>query len=133
MLSWTQRSDGWYSNGFRIELAGPFRWLLLEGEPDTSSVSLGPRPLAVARSLTECKREAELVVSARARAEVQRRHFAILLLTVAATILLVGSVSSNTAVVVGIVGICLATRSVLTLLGTLLPTFLGQQHEVFYQ
>ena len=40
MLSWTQRSDGWYASGFRIELAEPFRWLLLEGEPDTAAVGV---------------------------------------------------------------------------------------------
>ena len=74
MLSWTKGPDGWYSNGFRIELAEPFRWLLVEVDHQKAQVRIEQQPLAVARSLTECKREAELLAAARQRAELRRKH-----------------------------------------------------------
>jgi hypothetical protein len=132
MLNWTQRSDGWYANGLRIELAAPFRWLLLDSGREIPAVGLGQEPLAVARSLTECKREAELLVAKRRRADRQRRHIMTLLLVVAGTPLLLG-VPSNTNVVIFLIALVLATRSTIALLSSLMPSALGEQHEVFYQ
>lgn len=132
MLTWTQRADGWYSNGFRIELAAPFRWLLLDSEHTPAVVGPEVTPLAVARTLTECKREAELLTAARQRAEVRRRHIVTLLMVLAAApMLFVGS--ANTKIVVGAIVAFLAVRSVSVILGTLLPQAFGEQHEVFYQ
>lgn len=132
MLSWTQRSDGWYSNGFRIALAGPHRWLLLEAKRDTPGVGLEEQALAVARSLTECKREAELVAAKHRRGDIQRRNIATLLLVLASTPLLLGNSSLADGVII-LVALGLATRSITVLLGTLMPRALGEQHEVFYQ
>ena len=133
MLTWTQRSDGWHANGLRIELAAPFRWLLLEAEQkDPTAVHLETKPLAVARSLTECKREAELLMAKRRRRDVQRRQIVTLLLILACTPLLVGTDLAFNAMIV-IAAVTIATRSIIVLLGSLLPQALGEQHEVFYQ
>ena len=134
MLDWTECSEGWRSDGFRIVLAEPFRWLLLdeENQPDQSAVSVGWEPLAVARSLTEAKREAELIASARARAEVRKRHFLTLLLAGGVALLLLGGPITGNELPLLVAGI-VAVRSTAILLGTLLPTAFGMQHEVFYQ
>ncbi len=132
MLTWTQRPDGWYSDGLRIELAAPSRWLLLDNEGSVAPVAIPEQPLAVARSLTECKREAELLMARRRRSDTRRHHVMTLLLVVTATLLLLGP-SGNVNAVIVIVAMALGTRSVTILLGTLLPKALGEQHEVFYQ
>ena len=132
MLSWTQESDGWHSNGFRIELAEPHRWLLLDKKEQIPSVRQAEQPLAVTRSLTECKREAELVMGKRRRFEVQRRQIMILLLVLAVTTLVVGTPSDANGVIV-VLAVVVATRSLTVLLGTFAPTALGERHEVFYQ
>jgi hypothetical protein len=132
MLSWTQRSDGWYANDFRIALAAPHRWLLLDADRDAPAVGLEEQPLAVARSLAECKREAELLVAKRRRVILQRRQLLTVLLVIAGTPLLLGTSSIGNGAIV-LVALALATRSVTVLLGTLMPHALGEQHEVFYQ
>lgn len=132
MLSWTERADGWYSNGFRIELVEPHRWVLVDSAASPAIVGQPTTPLAVARSLTECKREAELVAAKRRRKDVQRRQMVLLILAIAVTPFLLGSSSNGNAIVV-LCGLVVATRSVTVLLGTLAPRALGEQHEVFYQ
>ena len=132
MLTWTQRSDGWHSNGLRIELAEPYRWLLLDKEKQPSAVGRGAQPLAVTRSLTECKREAELLMGRRRRSAVQRRQIVTILLVLAGTPLLVARPSEINGFIV-VIAVMVATRSLTILLGTLAPKALGEQHEVFYQ
>ncbi len=132
MLTWTQRPDGWYSNDFRIELAEPHRWLLLDHDEQLSAVDHRAQPLAVARSLTECKREAELLAAKRRRRDVQRRQVVLAVLAFAVTPFLLGS-PSNVSAVLLVAVLVVATRSVTILLGTLTPQALGEQHEVFYQ
>ena len=132
MLTWIQRSDGWYANGFRIELDRPHRWLLLEGEPRKDAVVVPERPLAVARTLTECKREAELLRTTRRRAGVQRRQFVTMLLVIAGAVLIAGSSPATSGYVVLAASI-LVTRSATILIGTLVPRMFGERHEVFYQ
>ena len=130
MLSWTKGPDGWYSNGFRIELAEPFRWLLVEVDHQKAQVRIEQQPLAVARSLTECKREAELLAAARQRAELRRKHSVTFVTILALFVLLIGS-TTDPLVLFSVV--FLALRSLFVLLGTLLPAGFGEQHEVFYQ
>ncbi len=73
MLTWTEHPDGWRANGFTIRLVEPFRWVLTRTEVDGGSVRVPPEPLAVGRTLTECKREAELLVGASKRSGLRRR------------------------------------------------------------
>lgn len=134
MLTWTERADGWYANGYRIELAGPFRWLLLDANRshDVGAVRLEEHPLAVARSFTECKREAELLEARRRKHLQQRQHIILLLLILGATPLALGASSFGNGMIV-VLAIALATRSVMFLLGSVLPRAFGEQHQVFYQ
>ena len=75
MLTWTRDRDGWVSNGYRIELVEPHHWVLLENEPAAASVRHEPVPLAESRTLTQCKREAELLDSATRVAELRKRSW----------------------------------------------------------
>jgi hypothetical protein len=97
-------------------------------------VAVGQRrePLAVTRTLTECKREAELLAEKRRRREVQRRQIMMLLIALSSAPLLLGSSSSVNAMIV-LVALVVAARSVFTLLGTLVPRALREFHEIFYQ
>ena len=132
MLAWTQRSDGWHSNGFRIELAEPYRWVLVDaGERPVAAGQLR-EPLAITRSLTECKREAELLAAKRRRHDVQHRQIRTLLIALSSTPFLLGSSSDVNATIV-LVALVVAARSLLILLGTLMPRSLREYHEVFYQ
>lgn len=98
LLSWTQQSDGWHANGYRIVLEAPRRWILTEEAPESMAaldsaigyVSTPTEPLAQARTLTEAKREAELFDLAKHRAALRSRHTVILLVTLAIGILLWG-------------------------------------------
>lgn len=73
MLTWKQERNGWISNGYRIELLEPCRWVLLKAEPTRAPVMAEPIPLAETRTLTECKRQAELLDSALRVAQTRRR------------------------------------------------------------
>lgn len=133
VLTWTQQTDGWYANGLRIELAAPFRWILVETKPEeTAVVSSQVPPLAVARTLTECKREAELVIAARRRSELRRQHLGILGLLFGVGILLMGaSPIQNIGVILALA--TLATRSLGVIAGTIFWRSSRAGHEVFYQ
>ena len=135
MLDWTECPEGWTSEGFKIVLAAPYRWLVLEtvdpAEP-IRSVSVPREPLAIARTLTGAKREAELIASSRGRAEVRRRHVLIMLLAAGIAMLLVGAPFDGNELALLAAGI-VAVRSGTILLGTLIPAVFGEQHEVFYQ
>jgi len=136
MLTWTQESDGWYTDGFRIELRAPRHWVLVDLDSDlesgSSSVTTDLEPLAEETTLTHCKREAAILVAARQRSATRWKHARILLLTLAATILLLGqSVVMNAAIIS--VSFVVAFRSLGALLGTLNLSQFGRVHEIFYQ
>jgi hypothetical protein len=134
MLVWTEGPEGWRADGLKIVLAEPFRWLIIDEDapPVESAVSIAREPLAVARSLTEAKREAELIASARARSKVRRRHLLTLLISSSAALMVVGAPFAGSGLLLVIAG-SVAARSTLFLLGTLMPATLRGQHEVFYQ
>ena len=139
MLSWTQQSDGWYANGFRIVRDAPSRWLLTEPPPEPASdglinfVAPAVEPLATARTLSEAKREAEICDAARNRARLRRRHSAILLLTVATTILSLGESQLVNATII-LAASYFVLRSTGMILGTLLWRIAGNAADVaFYQ
>ena len=133
MLLWIEQADGWHAEGFRIHLAAPFRWLLFEVDNEApGSVLYERKPLAVGHSLTECKREAELLHAKRRRRHIQRREIITLLLVLSCAPLLIGySANSNGVVVLS--ALAIGVRSVAVLLGSLLPQTLGERHELFYQ
>ena len=82
MLTWTRDHNGWVSNGYRIELVEPYHWVLLDNEPAPLTVRTEPIPLAETRTLTQCKREAELLDTATRVAEIRRRSWGKLILAV---------------------------------------------------
>lgn len=132
MLSWTQRDDGWYADGFRIELRAPFHWVLVDLDADEPArVSTDLEPLAVEKTLSECKREAEILVSARHRSALRRKHLRILLLVVAGSVLLLGQTPTTNVLVVLLAGFIVA-RSLGVIVGSFTPNILGAPHEVFY-
>jgi hypothetical protein len=134
MLVWTECPEGWRADGFRIVLAEPFRWLLIDDDepPTESAVRVGGEPLAVARSLTEAKREAELIALARARSAVRRRHLLTLLISASVVLMFIGAPLAGNGVLLVIAG-SVAARSTMFLLGTLVPDVLSTRHNVFYQ
>ncbi len=93
MLTWTKEADGWHAQGYVIRLVEPFRWALLpDTEPaDEDAVSLISEPLATTRTLTECKREAELRAAAVRRSASVRRSTAQLLLAACGLVFTLGS------------------------------------------
>jgi hypothetical protein len=132
MLTWTQGQNAWHAAGYRIELVAPYRWILVDDSEQSPQVSVAQQPLARARTLTECKREAELLVAAQRRAELRRRHLSRLGLMLAAAVLLVGSSSIQNVVVLFALSL-LAARSLGVILGTVVERSWGASHEVFYQ
>jgi hypothetical protein len=132
MTTWTERPDGWHSDGLHIVLAAPFKWLLFDNERPDTPVGIPEQPLAVARSLTECKREAELVLARRQRAEIRRRHAVILLLVIAGSLLMLGP-SWNVNAFIVLIALGLSSRSIGILVGTVLPSAFRERHQIFYQ
>ena len=118
-------------------LAEPFRWLLLDEYPEQAeatapAVGIAHEPLATARTLTEAKREAELIAASRTRTEVQKRQVLALLISLGVALLIVGAPVSGGELPLLVAGI-VAVRSTTILLGTLIPAAFGSSHEVFYQ
>ncbi|MDX2342612.1 MAG: hypothetical protein QNL12_02240 [Acidimicrobiia bacterium] len=140
MLSWTQQADGWHADGYHIELAAPFHWVLTKDTVQPASrhesiqyVTNLPEPLAMARTLTEAKREAELDDMACYRAQVRRRHIAILLTILAVAVLSIGGSPLQSITMVLLVAY-FTTRSLGVIAGTLLWKLGGNSREtVFYQ
>lgn len=89
MLTWQQDHGGWVSNGYRIELLEPFRWVLLSNDTRAvRAVSDESVPLAEARTLTLCKREAELWDMKGRREAIRRRMWGRLTMALAAFVML---------------------------------------------
>jgi hypothetical protein len=130
-MTWTERDGGWYSNGYRIERAAPFRWVLLANEPE-SSVSLTPDPLAIERTLSECKREAELLRAARARAELLRRNVVRLAIVLACTLLLLGASDAQNLLVV-LIATILSLRSIAEIIATVFWRHSNPLNDLIYQ
>jgi hypothetical protein len=87
MLTWTAKSDGWYSNGFRIIKEAPGRWVLLPTKHEGNITEDGTqRSLATGPSLPAVKREAEQLHVREARLARRKR---VLLHLVGATAVIV--------------------------------------------
>jgi hypothetical protein len=106
--------------------------LLLDDDREVLPVGPEEQPLAVARTLSECKREAELLAAAHNRAELRKRHLAYLVLSPCAAILLIGSSAVLNVLIVATLA-TLATRSLGVIAGTVLWRSVGSWDDVFYQ
>jgi hypothetical protein len=85
MLTWTQERTGWVSNGYRIELLEPRHWVLLRNESrQVEAVPADLVPLAETRTLTECKRKAEILDAADRLRRVRRYLWAELIVALPA-------------------------------------------------
>lgn len=132
MLTWERNSNGWVSGGYRIELIEPYHWVLLQNEVETAAVRTEPVPLAETRTLTQCKREAELLDTATRLAEVRRRSWGKLVLALVA-FMFVPTLAApwNLALMVAL--LTAVARSA----GFLAGTYLARSHttnaDIFYQ
>ncbi len=132
MLIWTQHPDGWHANGFRIRLVEPFRWVLTQTEVDDASVRVPTEPLAVSRTLTECKREAELLVGASRRSALRRLWSAQALVAIAALVFATDLSAPWDIVVVSSLAVYVL-RCVSLILGSFLATRNFSYSDFFYQ
>ncbi len=132
MLAWTRDRDAWVSNGYRIELVKPHHWVLLENEPETASVRHEPVPLAESRTLTQCKREAELLDSATRVAELRKRSWSKLALA-AVCFVFVPTLAAPWNLALTVVLLVAVARTA----GFLAGTYLARTHitvrDLFYQ
>lgn len=117
MLTWKQERAGWVSNGYRIELLEPCHWVLLKNEP----VQVEPIPLAETPTLTQCKRQAELLDKARRLTRIRRRLWAELIVALLAFALLPIGMAPPWLFLVLLV---VATRAI----GLLAGTYMARSH-----
>ena len=132
MLVWTQHSDGWRANGFTIRLVEPFRWVLVKTDADSGPVRVPARPLAETRTLTECKREAELIATAAERAGLRRRWAAQGLAALGALAFATDLAGPWDVVVVSILGV-LVLRCISLVADSFLTSLEYSHHDFFYQ
>ena len=132
MLDWTREADGWTSDGYRIRLVAPYHWELLGTAAADAAVVTDRTPLAVTRTLTECKREAELLDAATRIREVRQRYWGLLVLAVVGFIF-VPSFGPPGDLAAIIVLLLLAVRAI----GFLAGTYMARSHlylrDLFYQ
>lgn len=134
MLTWTETTNGWSCSDFRIEYAGPRRWLLLSPAElgHIPAVRIAQVPLATTATLSACKRQAEQLIVSRTRSELRRRHTGLTLGAAAAALLAAGfsypwNLFASTALVL------MALRSLGVVLGTLIGPYLAHVDDLFYQ
>ncbi|MDJ0665040.1 MAG: hypothetical protein QNJ75_10785 [Acidimicrobiia bacterium] len=137
MLTWTQRPDGWYANGYVIRLVAPFCWILTEvsaeDAPSTmQAVSIPIEPLATSRTLTEAKREAELIEAAHVRSAFYRRHMVFFLIACSVAVLVAGAAAPwglIMTVAAGAVALGVLSR----MAGHAFARSPFHRHQIFYQ
>jgi hypothetical protein len=83
MLTWKRDDEGWVANGYRIRLVRPYTWELLDSTAADAVVITERTPLAVTRTLSQCKREAELLAAATRIGELRRRYWGVLVMSIA--------------------------------------------------
>jgi len=134
MLTWKETTDGWSCSDFRIEYAGPKRWLLLTAAELSSgpAVRIAQTPLATTTTLSGCKRQAEQIIVSRTRSELRRQHTGLTLGAAAAAVLVAGincpwNVFACTALVLT------AVRSLGVVVGASIGRYLAHTEDLFYQ
>ena len=132
MLSWKRDTEGWAANGYRIRLVAPYRWELLDSSTAEAPILTEDTPLATTRTLTQCKREAELLEAATRLSEIRRRNFGLLILA-RAGFTFVPSLSPPNDLIAVIVLLTLAVRAIGYLAGSYMARSYVSVHDVFYQ
>ena len=132
MLTWERERNGWVSNGYRIELVEPYHWVLLENEPEVAPVRAEPVPLAETRTLTQCKREAELIDTANRVGELRRRSWGRLIMAVVA-LMFVPTLAPPWNLVLMLVLLITAARAGGFLAGTYMARSYVSARDLFYQ
>ena len=65
MPSWSKKSDGWYSNVYRIECPVPHRWTVIDAAaPGPQAVQVDQVSLTAATTFKGRNREAEVLAAA---------------------------------------------------------------------
>lgn len=132
MLSWIQDEDGWVANGYRIRLVRPFHWDLLDDITPTGAVFAEPTPLATTRTLSACKREAELLETASRANEIRRRSWGLLVLALTG-FFFVPSFNPPAALVAFLTLLAVASRAA----GLIAGSYMARSHltadNLFYQ
>ncbi len=132
MLTWEQADRGWAAGRYRIELVAPYQWVLLEDVAAPDAVRIEPTPLAQARTLSQCKREAELLDTATRVAEVRRRSWGKLILAVLGLVFVPTLAAPwDLFVLVGLM--VAAARTVGFLAGSYFARYRYTPGELFYQ
>ena len=132
MLTWEQDRTGWVSNGYRIELVEPYRWVLLRNEPATTAVRAALAQLAETRTLTQCKREAEKLDAAGRLAQLRRRLWGQLILALVA-FATVPTLAPPWDLAMVLILLAVAARAVGFLAGIYLARSHVTGHDLFYQ
>lgn len=132
MLHWTRDDDGWRSNGYLIELVAPHHWELRDATNADGPVLVERQPLATARTLTRCKREAELLEIAGRIAEVRKRHWGLLVLSLVG-FMFVPSFAPPSDLVAVLVLLATTTRAIGYLAGSYMAGSHVSVDDLFYQ
>ena len=132
MLKWRRDEQGWAANGYRIRLAAPYRWELLDSTAVDAAVITERTPLAVTKTLTQCKREAELLDAATRIGELRRRYWGVLFMALAG-FMFVPTLAPPSDLVAALVLLALTCRAIGFLAGTYLARLHISVEDFFYQ
>ena len=137
MLTWTQRPDGWYANGYVIRLVAPFCWILTEVPAEETPSEIGPvsipiEPLATSRTLTEAKREAEMIEAAHMRSAFYRRHAALFLIACSVAVLVIGA-AAPWGFIMTVAASAVALGALSRMAGYAFGRSPYRRHQIFYQ
>jgi hypothetical protein len=134
MLQWVNDSDGWRSNGFLIRQGGPSRWLLLETAivDESCLVNVIPEPLTVTTTLSNAKREAELLATSRQSAD-QRRSSVLQLLASGAGVVMVLGFGEPWNMFLSFALTGTALHAAAKLLSSWIDHWAGDPGDLFYQ
>jgi hypothetical protein len=134
MLKWVNDSDGWRSNGFLIRPNGPSRWLLSERPivDESKLVRVIPEPLTTTATLSDAKREAELLAESKQSAD-QRRSWMLQLFTSGAGMVMVLGLAEPWNMFLSFALAGTALRAMLKLLASWIGRWVGYPDEMFYQ
>jgi len=133
MLNWRHDGETWRSNGFVIRLAAPARWTLTERhDDDRAVVHAVPTPLAVTRTLSGAKREAELLSATAVEIERRKGWIGQLFASVAAVFIAVGFAEPwNMFAAFAFTGTAL--HALAKLVGSWINRWAGHLDDLFYQ
>lgn len=133
MLKWNKDGEIWQSNGFVVRLVAPSRWALTERRGDDNAlVQEVPTPLAITRTLSGAKREAELLSANVAESERRKAWTGQLLASIAAAFISIGFAEPwNMFASFAFTGTALYALA--KIVGSWISRWVGHPKDVFYQ